>query len=157
MCGRYITVLECIEVSGFCPVYQVGSKIVIDECLIWRADDCLVRYREDCPGSANCYPFLVDIAPYFRCLCKGVPPSELGIAGEGGQGYLTCKNLPVRWYHEKGYYTHGNVTFKVTLIPTEKNYNDVFDDELRERNMPPYGSAKRALSQLTGNQNGRRS
>lgn len=47
--------------------------------------------------------------------------------------------------------------FKVTLIPTEKNYNDVFDDELRERNMPPYGSAKRALSQLTGNQNGRRS
>ncbi len=152
MCGRHITVLECIEVSGFCPVYQVGSKIVIDECLIWRADDCLVRYREDCPGSANCYPFLVDIAPYFRSLCKGVPPSKLGIAGEDSQGYLTCKNLPVRWYREKEYYTHGNVTFKVTLIPTEKNYNDVFDDELRERKMPPYGSAKRERNPLAGNQ-----
>lgn len=152
MCGRHITVLECIEVSGFCPVYQVGSKIVIDECLIWRADDCLVRYREDCPGSANCYPFLVDIAPYFRSLCKGVPPSKLGIAGEDSQGYLTCKNLPVRWYREKEYYTHGNVTFKVTLIPTEKNYNDVFDDELRERKVPPYGSAKRERNPLAGNQ-----
>lgn len=143
MAGKFVTILECVKVTGFCPVYKVGSQVVIDECLMWRRDDCLVRYRDETPGSANCFPFLVDIAPYFRSLCRGVPPSELGIAGEDGQGYLTCKNLPVKWFLEQGYYTHGNVTFRVTLVPTEQNYNDAFDDELRQRQMPPYGTATR--------------
>lgn len=143
MCGKYVTVLECVDVSGFCPIYKKGSKIVIDECLVWRKDDCLVKYKDLQHDKANCYSFLVDVSPYFRSLCRGVPIRELGIEGEDGQGYLSCKNLPVDWYHNEGYFTHGNVTFKVELIPTEKNYNDEFGDDLKKRKMPPYGSETR--------------
>jgi hypothetical protein len=143
MSKKFITVLECVEVTGFCPIYKVGSKVVIDECLVWRTDHCLVRYRAGTAESANCYPFLVDVAPYFRSLCRGVPPKALGIAGADGHGYVTCKNLPVKWFLEHEYYTHGNVTFRIQLLPTDQNYNDQFDDDLRQRDMPPYGRSSR--------------
>lgn len=139
MDGKYIVIMECVEVSGTCPVYKVGSKIIVDECLVWRTDECPVRYREE-PSHANCYPFLVDIAPYFRSLCRGVTPRKLGIAGRDGQGHLTCKNLPVNLHYEKGDYTHGNVTFKVTLVPTDKSYNDLWCEELERKKLPPYTS-----------------
>jgi hypothetical protein len=35
------------------------------------------------------------------------------------------------------------VTFRIQLLPTEQNYNDQFDDDLRQRNMPPYGRSSR--------------
>jgi len=142
MGGKYKVVFECVEVNGTCPVYKVGSKVVVDECLVWRTDDCPVRYREEL-SHANCYPFLVDIAPYFRSLCRGITPSALGIAGADGKGYLTCKNLPVNFYHEKGDYTHGNATFKVTLIPIEENYNDLWSMELERKKLPPYASRRK--------------
>jgi len=134
---KYKVVLECVEVSGTCPVYRVGSRIMVDECLVWRTDECPVRYRDE-PGHANCYPMLADFVPYFRSLCRGVSPSELGLTGEDGEGYVTCKNLPVDFYYDRGDYTHGSVKFKIILIPVDKNYNDLWDEELKEKKLPPY-------------------
>ena len=135
--GKNKVVLECVEVSGTCPVYRIGSRIIVDECLIWRTDECPVRYREE-PGHANCYAMLADFVPYFRSLCRGVSPRDLGLTGEDGKGYVTCKNLPVDFYFNRGDNTHGSVKFRISLVPVDKNYNDLWDDELKEKKLPPH-------------------
>ena len=145
MVQKYKVVLECIEVTGECPAYDPGSRIVIDTALIYREDewpDSKLEGRTiiapDDPGYANCYPLLLNFAPFYRSLSSGISPKKLGLGPSDSEGYFTCHMCDVRMYYERGYETHGNVKFRIQLIPVEKNYNDRWDDYLKRNKLPPY-------------------
>jgi len=142
---RYKVVLECVEVTGECPAYKPGSRVVIDTALIYREDewpDSELEGRSIIlptdPGHANCYPFILEFAPFYRSLSVGVSPRELGLGKTDAEGYFTCHNCDVRFYYERGYRTHGNAKFRVVQEPVEKNYNDRWDDYLKRHKLPPY-------------------
>lgn len=138
-------VLECIEVTGECPAYTPGSRVIIDTALIYRNDEwpdselegkSIVQDTD--PGHANCYPLLLNFAPFYRSLSAGITPRELGLSATNSEGYFTCHMCDVQHYYDRGYETHGNVKFKIKLEPVETNYNDRWDDYLKRHKLPPY-------------------
>ena len=142
---RYKIILECVQITGECPAYKSGSRIVIDQALVYREDEWPDSELEGKsvvlptdPGHANCYPFLLEFAPFYRNLCTGISPKMLSLSASDDEGYFTCHNCDVKFYHEKGYETHGNAKFKIKLLPVEKNYNDRWNDYLRRHNLPPF-------------------
>lgn len=89
--------IEVIEISGKCPVYDLGDKIVLDE-----------GYRVNLAETDNiCMHSLGSILPYYNALAKGVNPVELGLAKKGNEAYLQCLD-PQK--HTGG----GTVTFRVS-------------------------------------------
>lgn len=90
-------IVEVIEISGNCPVYEVGDRIVLDE-----------GYRVNLKETDNiCMHSLASLLPYYNALAKGVNPLTLGLAKEGKEAYIQCLD-------PQKYTDGGTVTFKIT-------------------------------------------
>ena len=94
--------IEVYEVRGFCPVYKVGDKMVIDgpNLLLDRTD-------------AVCIHALSTLLHYVVALDHGVDPVVLGLTKpeDREHAYIQCVD-PGRPYTEG-----GTVIFRVRRIP----------------------------------------
>ncbi|MGD2125275.1 MAG: TIGR04076 family protein [Desulfobacteraceae bacterium] len=68
------------EIKGYCPVYRVGDRIVLDE-----------GYRLNLKETDNvCMHSLSSIMPYYVALFRGVDPLSLGLSRGGRRAYVQC-------------------------------------------------------------------
>ena len=91
--------IEVCEVKGYCPVYEVGDKIVIDGPKI-------VLDRTD----AVCTHALSSLLHYVVALDEDVDPRKLGLSKEKGNAYIQCVDPG------KPYTSGGTVIFKCRKI-----------------------------------------
>jgi uncharacterized repeat protein (TIGR04076 family) len=90
-------IVEVIEISGDCPVYALGDRIVLDE-------GYKVNMKET---DSICMHSLASLLPYYNALAKGVSAVELGLAKEGKEAYVQCMD-------PKEYTGGGTVIFKIS-------------------------------------------
>jgi len=97
--------IEVCEVRGYCPVYKVGDKIVID-------DPEIVLAKTD----ALCTHALSSLLHYVLVLERGADPVELGLSklGDREHAYIQCVDPG------EPYTQGGTVIFKVRRIKKEK-------------------------------------
>ena len=97
--------IEVVKVRGYCPVYKVGNKMVID-------DPKIVLEETD----ALCVHALSSLLHYVLILQRGGDPVELGLTKpeDREHAYIQCLDPGEP-------YTHGGtVIFKVRRIKTNK-------------------------------------
>lgn len=94
-------IIRVVEISGKCPVYKKGNKIVLEE-----------GYRINLSKTdAICMHSLASILPYYNALSKGVSAKKLGLAkkiDEGNKAYVQCLD-PCK------YTGGGTVTFEIEV------------------------------------------
>lgn len=73
-------VIKIKEITGKCPVYKMGDRIVIE-------DGGRVNLKKT---SAICMHSLSSIMPYYVALNKGVSSVKLGLAKKGNKAYVQC-------------------------------------------------------------------
>jgi uncharacterized repeat protein (TIGR04076 family) len=73
-------IVKVIEITGKCPIYKIGDKIVID-------DGYHINLKQT---TAICMHSLTSLMPYYVALSKGISPVELGLAKEGKKAYVEC-------------------------------------------------------------------
>jgi len=97
--------IEVCEVRGYCPVYKVGDKIVVD-------DPEIVLERTD----ALCVHALSSLLHYVLVLERGADPVELGLSKpeDRGHAYIQCVDPG------EPYTRGGTVIFKVRRVGKEK-------------------------------------
>ncbi len=67
-------------IRGHCPVYRVGSRIVLRE-----------GYRLDLGASdAVCMHSLASVMPYYNAIFRGIEARELGLADAEGRACVQC-------------------------------------------------------------------
>lgn len=89
-------VITVKEVSGACPVYRRGDRIVLDE-----------GYRLNMNETkAVCMHSLASVMPYYNALAHGVEPALLGLADAEGKACVQCLD-PMR--HTGG----GTAVFRI--------------------------------------------
>jgi len=95
--------IEVVDISGICPVYKVGDRLVIDD-----------GYKLNLKETTNvCMHSLTSILPYYIALSKGVNPVELGLTKKDKPGqhkkkaYIQCLD-PCK------YTGGGTVVFEIT-------------------------------------------
>ena len=66
-------IIKVVSIKGKCPVYQIGSKIVIREGYI----------LDPTQSDRICMHSLASILPYYVALAKGVKAKESGPKGPG--------------------------------------------------------------------------
>jgi len=93
-----VLIARVIAIEGKCPVYRLGDKIVIEDGFRLNLEET----------DAVCMHSLASLMPYYVALSKGVSPTQLGLAGEGGRAYVQCLD-PAR------YTGGGTVTFEIEL------------------------------------------
>ena len=91
-----VLIAKVVAIEGNCPVYRLGDKIVIEGGFRLNLEET----------DAVCMHSLASLMPYYVALSKGVSPTQLGLAGEGGRAYVQCLD-PAR------YTGGGTVTFEV--------------------------------------------
>jgi uncharacterized repeat protein (TIGR04076 family) len=97
--------IEVVEVRGYCPVYKVGDKIVID-------DPEIVLDETD----ALCTHALSSLLHYVLALERGADSVELGLSklDDREHAYIQCLD-------PGDPYTHGGtVVFKVRKVKEKK-------------------------------------
>ena len=97
--------IEVVEVRGYCPVYEVGDKIVVD-------DPEIVLEKTD----ALCVHALSSLLHYVLILGRNGDPIELGLTKpeDRESAYIQCLDPGEP-------YTHGGtVVFRVRKITREK-------------------------------------
>jgi uncharacterized repeat protein (TIGR04076 family) len=84
--------IEVVEVRGYCPVYRVGDKIVVD-------DPEIVLGKTD----ALCTHALSSLLHYVLALERGADPVELGLSKpeDNEHAYIQCVD-PGQPYTEGG-------------------------------------------------------
>jgi uncharacterized repeat protein (TIGR04076 family) len=92
-------IVEVIEISGNCPVYKRGNRIVLD-------DGYKVNMKET---DSICMHSLASLLPYYNALAKGASAVELGLAKEGKEAYVQCMD-------PKEYTGGGTVIFKISRV-----------------------------------------
>jgi uncharacterized repeat protein (TIGR04076 family) len=98
--------IEVCEVRGYCPVYTVGDKMVID-------DPKIVLEETD----ALCVHALSSLLHYVLVLDRGGDPVELGLSKpeDRENAYIQCVDPGEP-------YTHGGtVIFKIRRIKEERS------------------------------------
>lgn len=93
--------IEVVEVSGCCPVYKVGDKIMVD-------DPKIVLEKTD----ALCTHALSSLLHYVLVLERGADPVELGLSKpeDRENAYIQCVDPGEP-------YTHGGTAiFKIRKI-----------------------------------------
>jgi len=98
--------IEVCEVRGYCPVYKVGDKMVID-------DPKIVLEETD----ALCVHALSSLLHYVLVLDRGGDPVELGLSKpeDRENAYIQCVDPGEP-------YTHGGtVIFKIRRIKEERS------------------------------------
>ena len=92
-------IVEVIEISGNCPVYELGDRIVLDD-----------GYKMNLRETDNiCMHSLASLLPYYNALAKGVSAVKLGLAKEGKEAYVQCMD-------PKEYTEGGTVIFKISRV-----------------------------------------
>ena len=66
------------KIKGKCPVYEEGNEFYLKEGYKLSA------YEELCMHS------LASIMPYYNCLCRGINPEDLALAGNGRSAFVQC-------------------------------------------------------------------
>lgn len=92
-------IVEVIKISGNCPVYEPGNRIVLD-------DGYKVNMKET---DSICMHSLASLLPYYNALANGVSAVELGLAKEGKEAYVQCMD-------PKEYTEGGTVIFKISRV-----------------------------------------
>lgn len=92
---RTLTV-TVVEVTGQCPVYEVGDTFRILDGFRLEAKRVL------------CLHSLASLLPYYVALSRGVSPIQVGLARQGPVAYLQCLDPCERT-------GGGTVVFAVTL------------------------------------------
>lgn len=98
--------IEVCEVRGYCPVYKIGDKMVID-------DPKIVLEETD----ALCVHALSSLLHYVLVLDRGGDPVELGLSKpeDRENAYIQCVDPGEP-------YTHGGtVIFKIRRIKEERS------------------------------------
>ena len=97
--------IEVVEVRGYCPVYKVGDKIVID-------DPAIVLEKTD----ALCVHALSSLLHYVLVLERSGDPVELGLTKpeDREHAYIQCLDPGEPFTHG------GTAIFKVRKIKAEK-------------------------------------
>lgn len=73
-------IIKVKEIIGYCPVYEVGDKIVLDE-----------GYKVNLKQTDKiCMHSLSSVFPYYVAIYHGVKPKELGLAKKGKKAYVQC-------------------------------------------------------------------
>ena len=73
-------VIEVINVSGKCPVFSVGDRIVLDD-----------GYKLNLKETTNIWMHsLASIMPYYNALYNGIAPEKLGLANKEGKACVQC-------------------------------------------------------------------
>ena len=99
-------VITVKEIIGYCPVYKLGDRIVLDE-----------GYRVNLSKtSAICMYSLASILPYYTALSRGIRPEDLGLAKPGSDG----KSAFVQCLDPCKYTKGGTVFFEIRAINIEK-------------------------------------
>lgn len=93
--------IEVVEVRGFCPVYKVGDKIMVD-------DPEIVLEKTD----ALCTHALSSLLHYVLVLERGADPVELGLSKpeDRENAYVQCVDPG------EPYTQGGTVIFKIRKI-----------------------------------------
>ncbi len=95
-------VISVIQIEGTCPVYRLGSRIVLQEGYI----------LDPLQTDRVCMHSLASILPYYVAISKGVPARSLGLSrGGSGEAYVQCLD-PCRLTGG------GTVTFEIKRIVT---------------------------------------
>jgi uncharacterized repeat protein (TIGR04076 family) len=89
-------VITVKEVSGTCPVYRRGDRIVLDEGYRLNMDET----------NSVCMHSLASVMPYYNALGHGVEPALLGLADAEGKACVQCLD-PMR--HTGG----GTAVFRI--------------------------------------------
>ncbi|MEA3459952.1 MAG: TIGR04076 family protein [Chloroflexota bacterium] len=93
-----VLIAKVIAIEGNCPVYRLGDRIVIEDGFRLNLEET----------DAVCMHSLASLMPCYVALSKGVSPTQLGLAGEGGMAYVQCLD-PAK------YTGGGTVTFEVEI------------------------------------------
>ena len=93
------------EVRGYCPVYKVGDKIVVDDPEIVLAET-----------DALCVHALSSLLHYVLILDRGGDPVELGLTkpGDREHAYIQCVDPG------EPYTRGGTVIFKIRRVQKDK-------------------------------------
>jgi uncharacterized repeat protein (TIGR04076 family) len=91
--------IEVCEIRGYCPVYKVGDKAVVDgaEIVLEKTD-------------AVCIHALSSLLHYVVALDEGVDPRKLGLSKEKENAYIQCVDPG------EPYTSGGTVIFKCRRI-----------------------------------------
>jgi len=91
--------IEVCEIRGYCPVYKVGDKAVVDgaEIVLEKTD-------------AVCIHALSSLLHYVVALDEGVDPRKLGLSKEKENAYIQCVDPG------EPYTNGGTVIFKCRRI-----------------------------------------
>ncbi len=77
-------IIEVEEISGRCPVYEVGDRIVLDNGFRFNLEET----------TACCMHGLGPVMPFYCALAKGVRPKDMGLAPreerESDKAYVHC-------------------------------------------------------------------
>ena len=101
--------IEIVEVRGYCPVYKVGDKIVID-------DPEIVLEKTD----ALCTHALSSLLHYVLVLERGADPVELGLSKPEDREYAYIQCVDPGEPYTRG----GTVVFKVRRVKKEKSQRE---------------------------------
>lgn len=92
-------IISVKEITGNCPVYKIGDKIVLEE-----------GYKVDLEKTtAICMNSLASIMPYYIALINDVDPVSIGIAKKGS----TSKSAFVQCLDPCKYTNGGTVVFEI--------------------------------------------
>jgi len=73
-------IIKVKEIKGYCPVYKLGDRIVLDEGYKLNLKDT----------DRVCMHSLSSILPYYNALFHGVDPRELGLSRDKNRAFIQC-------------------------------------------------------------------
>ena len=92
-------IVEVIDISGNCPVYKPGDRIILYN-----------GYKVNLRETDNiCMHSLASLLPYYNALAKGVSAVKLGLAKEGEEAFVQCMD-------PQEYTEGGTVIFKIKRV-----------------------------------------
>ena len=73
-------IIKVKEIKGYCPVYELGDRIVLDE-----------GYQLNLKETDRvCMHSLSSILPYYSALFHGVDPRKLGLSRDKSRAFVQC-------------------------------------------------------------------
>ena len=104
--GEKLLDIEVVEIRGFCPIYRLGDRILVD-------DPQIVLDKTD----ALCTHALSSLLHYTLVLEKGADPVKLGLTKpeDADNAYIQCVDPG------KPYTDGGTVVFRVHKVKEKEN------------------------------------
>jgi uncharacterized repeat protein (TIGR04076 family) len=104
--GKFRYKLEIVakRIYPMCPIYKKGDKMtIVEPGIVVKETDAI------------CLSFLADLMAYYRALCRGVDPKNMGLKMEGDKAFIECHDPGGKYpdYPTDG----GTVLFEIRRIP----------------------------------------